>query len=470
MVFPDPESFHDLDVVIEDTTIPQLPLKMRPADSCATKFKNRLKEKMLVPATLDVRGIEKCIEQSPGVEPKSPGLLSASSPLLSAAGHGTAARSAISRGGYTPSSANGKSARMKNDMVFAETPLWCGAPFAEGRLFENLFESMQKNTTESLSSGSLHSASTVETQMFAGTPQPKQQAAKREAALLALEAAEAAAKEAAYEADLRRADGAPQLQYVPYPVPMGAQAGKSGLYEDPSFAAPVMIPVPVPVPMPMGGGPALPASFASAGQDFYQAMAFQENYKALLAGGYPAVPAPTPQHYDVAAAHRSPPAFVPPPGFKLVRDEPAAAQPPAGFVPPPGFKFVRAPDPEMQASWPSSPTPPAQRNPARDAKKNQGSQRADVKSNSLSSKGMSNGNGKVFVGGLSPVTTSTMLHEHFSQFGKVLDVSVIQNPATKKSRGFGYVEFQGGVPCKLLELEHVIDKRRCGVKLYTYEA
>jgi RNA recognition motif-containing protein len=83
---------------------------------------------------------------------------------------------------------------------------------------------------------------------------------------------------------------------------------------------------------------------------------------------------------------------------------------------------------------------------------------------------MSNGNGKVFVGGLSPVTTSTMLHEHFSQFGKVLDVSVIQNPATKKSRGFGYVEFQGGVPCKLLELEHVIDKRRCGVKLYTYAA
>jgi RNA recognition motif-containing protein len=63
-----------------------------------------------------------------------------------------------------------------------------------------------------------------------------------------------------------------------------------------------------------------------------------------------------------------------------------------------------------------------------------------------------------------------MLREHFSQYGKVVDVSVIQNPATKKSRGFGYVEFEGGVPYQLFEMDHVIDKRRCGVKPYTYEA
>jgi hypothetical protein len=252
-------------------------------------------------------------------------------------------------------------------------------------------------------------------------------------------------------------------------MPMGAQTGKNGLYEDTSFAAPVMIPVPVPVPVPMGGGPgrAPPASFA-AGQDLYNAMAFQENYMAMFAGGYPTVPPPIQQHYDAAAVHGSSPGFVPPPGFKLVRDE---AEPPAGFVPPPGFKFVRAPTADMQshpqAPWPSSSAPPAQFESARDMKKHP-SQKTETKSNSLSSKGMSNG--KIFVGGLSPVTTSTMLEQHFSQFGKVVDVSVIQNPTTKKSRGFGYVEFEGHVPSELLETEHVIDKRRCGVKLYTYEA
>jgi len=194
-------------------------------------------------------------------------------------------------------------------------------------------------------------------------------------------------------------------------------------------------------------------------------MAFQENYAALLAGGYPGMPAPTPQHYDAAAAHRAASSFVAPPGFKLVKED----EPPAEFVPPPGFKFVRAPAPNMQshpqASWPSS-APPAQFNSARDVVK-QPPQRKETKTNSRESKGMSNG--KIFVGGLSPLTTSTMLREHFSQFGQVSDVSVIQNPQTKKSRGFGYVEFEGGVPSKLCEKEHVIDKRHCGVKPYTYD-
>jgi hypothetical protein len=81
-----------------------------------------------------------------------------------------------------------------------------------------------------------------------------------------------------------------------------------------------------------------------------------------------------------------------------------------------------------------------------------------------------NGRGKVFVGGLSPVTTVDMLQDHFTQFGKLIDVSVIKDPVTKQSRGFGFVEFEGGIPSKLLGLDHVIDKRKCGVKPYTYEA
>merc|ERR1719506_2568752 len=174
-------------------------------------------------------------------------------------------------------------------------------------------------------------------QMFSGTPQPKQPQTKQPK-VVELEAAKA------HDASFKDAEPQQQFFPVPVPVPMGAQAAKNGLYEDTSFAAPVMIPVPVPVPVPMGGGPgrAPPASFA-AGQDLYNAMAFQENYMAMFAGGYPTVPPPTQQHYDAAAVHGSSPGFVPPPGFKLVRDEPVADQPPAGFVPPPGFKFVRAP-------------------------------------------------------------------------------------------------------------------------------
>jgi hypothetical protein len=77
--------------------------------------------------------------------------------------------------------------------------------------------------------------------------------------------------------------------------------------------------------------------------------------------------------------------------------------------------------------------------------------------------------GKVFVGGLSPATSVDMLRDHFSQFGKLIDVSVIKDPVTKLSRGFGFVEYEGGLPPKLLEVDHMIDKRKCGVKPYTYE-
>merc|ERR1719183_2475321 len=97
-------------------------------------------------------------------------------------------------------------------MVFAETPLWCGAPFAEGSIFDKLpFESMHKYTESmispsisSLSSGSLQSASTAEIPEFSRAGKPKL-AAKREAAhgtvmLGAAEAAANAVAEAAAEA------------------------------------------------------------------------------------------------------------------------------------------------------------------------------------------------------------------------------------------------------------------------------
>merc|ERR1719335_854504 len=76
---------------------------------------------------------------------------------------------------------------------------------------------------------------------------------------------------------------------------------------------------------------------------------------------------------------------------------------------------------------------------------------------------------KIFVGGLSPNSTAESLIEHFSVFGKISDASVIHEAITRKSRGFGYVEFVDKIPEGLLEKDHYIDQRRCGVRGYNYD-
>jgi hypothetical protein len=76
--------------------------------------------------------------------------------------------------------------------------------------------------------------------------------------------------------------------------------------------------------------------------------------------------------------------------------------------------------------------------------------------------------GKVFVGGLGPQTTSHALREYFTQFGRVLDAAVLADSETKRSRGFGFVDFAGEIPAAVLETEHVIEQRRCGVRPYSY--
>jgi hypothetical protein len=75
---------------------------------------------------------------------------------------------------------------------------------------------------------------------------------------------------------------------------------------------------------------------------------------------------------------------------------------------------------------------------------------------------------KIFVGGLSPVSTVDSLREHFGKFGEIVDAAVILEATTRKSRGFGYVEFASEIPEGLLDLEHYIDSRRCGVRAYQY--
>jgi len=77
---------------------------------------------------------------------------------------------------------------------------------------------------------------------------------------------------------------------------------------------------------------------------------------------------------------------------------------------------------------------------------------------------------KVFVGGLSPHSTADTLREHFEKFGTISDCAVINEPGTRKSRGFGFVEFADGIPAGLLQQEHIVGQRRCGVRPYDYAA
>lgn len=77
---------------------------------------------------------------------------------------------------------------------------------------------------------------------------------------------------------------------------------------------------------------------------------------------------------------------------------------------------------------------------------------------------------KVFVGGLSPSSTPGVLREYFGQYGRILDAAVLADGPTKRSRGFGFVEFAEKIPDGLLQRDHIIEKRRCGVRPYNYTA
>ena len=48
---------------------------------------------------------------------------------------------------------------------------------------------------------------------------------------------------------------------------------------------------------------------------------------------------------------------------------------------------------------------------------------------------------KMFIGGLDYHTTDESLKAYFEQFGEIVDVVVMKDPKTKRSRGFGFVAF-----------------------------
>jgi len=74
--------------------------------------------------------------------------------------------------------------------------------------------------------------------------------------------------------------------------------------------------------------------------------------------------------------------------------------------------------------------------------------------------------GKVFVGGLSWDTTHSSMLKYFSRYGEVIDCVVMKNPATGKSRGFGFVTFKDPscVETVLANGPHVLDGRQIDPK------
>ncbi|CEP21442.1 unnamed protein product [Cyberlindnera jadinii] len=66
--------------------------------------------------------------------------------------------------------------------------------------------------------------------------------------------------------------------------------------------------------------------------------------------------------------------------------------------------------------------------------------------------------GKMFIGGLDWDTTEDSLKEYFSQFGEVVDHTIMREPSTGRSRGFGFLTFANKESVnKVLRQEHVLD-------------
>uniref|UniRef100_A0A915LVY9 RRM domain-containing protein n=1 Tax=Meloidogyne javanica TaxID=6303 RepID=A0A915LVY9_MELJA len=66
---------------------------------------------------------------------------------------------------------------------------------------------------------------------------------------------------------------------------------------------------------------------------------------------------------------------------------------------------------------------------------------------------------KIFIGGLSLNTTDENLHNFYSQWGELVDCIVMRDPASKRSRGFGFVSYscQSEVDLAMAARPHNID-------------
>lgn len=73
---------------------------------------------------------------------------------------------------------------------------------------------------------------------------------------------------------------------------------------------------------------------------------------------------------------------------------------------------------------------------------------------------MESDQGKLFIGGISWDTDENLLREYFSNYGEVLQVTVMREKATGRPRGFGFVAFSDpAVIDRVLQDKHHIDNR-----------
>ncbi|CAH8475378.1 unnamed protein product [Heterobilharzia americana] len=79
----------------------------------------------------------------------------------------------------------------------------------------------------------------------------------------------------------------------------------------------------------------------------------------------------------------------------------------------------------------------------------------------------SNDPGKMFIGGLSPTTTSEGLRDYFQKYGELREYMIMRDPLTKRSRGFGFVTFSDPMCVeKVLEAApHILDFKKIDPKL-----
>ncbi|CAH8453584.1 unnamed protein product [Dicrocoelium dendriticum] len=75
--------------------------------------------------------------------------------------------------------------------------------------------------------------------------------------------------------------------------------------------------------------------------------------------------------------------------------------------------------------------------------------------------------GKMFIGGLSPTTTSEKLRDYFQKYGEIREFMIMRDPLTKRSRGFGFVTFNDPMCVeKVLEAApHILDSKKIDPKL-----
>ncbi|XP_065155950.1 RNA-binding protein Musashi homolog Rbp6 isoform X3 [Atheta coriaria] len=75
--------------------------------------------------------------------------------------------------------------------------------------------------------------------------------------------------------------------------------------------------------------------------------------------------------------------------------------------------------------------------------------------------------GKMFIGGLSWQTSPESLREYFSKYGEISEVMVMKDPATRRSRGFGFITFAdpASVDKVLAQGTHELDGKKIDPKV-----